>query len=820
MSSMVRATAGDQDHQLSLTATSEDGCGTALTMQKKKERRVSFAETTSVHFFDRDEEETPPEALAKAGDGSGFQVNELNFHQLDNSRRDDDGDEEEDGNVSDEDEDGEPALGRSFLRPMESPSPGSTFGSATSNNEQFFGPVSPSFIRPGRLSDSAVSEDNHEVTMDSTAFSMHFRSLARSEAGVDLKTPPGTHLFGEEKTPECTQGNSMVLTVTKKSILNSSLPVVNASGESDSSDMSLIGEHSQEYDYGRLSPDLNALLAEGQHQIDMFSLSDNISASALPRNKKSDYLSAKEDESCTMGPDESCKHDAAVAGIHHMPSDSVYAHAPLDSSVSPSNPPDSGISVDNKALLSNKFSKEKLVGYSMAASTDAFEVWRTKNLTSVNYDSPLNLHIPKDISPQLKSPLTGAVSPSPIWRSPMHAVSNAQKYCSTVICSQKDPFIEKENTGSLVSSASIQKSISKLERLRASAFSSALGDGMLDVPVISFNFTKTPPLSSNMGKVNAKQVKEKFVSAPSISEDEQFSNIVQIEGQKRHAFRKDGNGLTALAHYEGKMHSPLISEDPKEMFFTSERDSLPAECVGEKQASTTPCINFSPGKSLEKLSPSFQDYLFSPGRKPRFLGGSTNISGDKRKNELLIEHRDSQDAIITLQRSPKLQKYQGLDISKCPDETCSVKSKFMESVDKWEFLPTEKLSVYGIDVLQDFMNRMYKSKKYELLHHGLLSQKKSAHQNLLEKRTAELKLLLCQVVHEKAKLHLMRAKQEKLQEKFRSVCSGIQECITLKFNSLPQLSATYAKGLQLDASLLTSLVNLNGMPEPLNGSDV
>lgn len=57
-----------------------------------------------------------------------------------------------------------------------------------------------SFIRQGQLSDSAALDDNHDVTMDSTAFSMHFRSLARSESGVDFKTPTGVNLSFEEKT--------------------------------------------------------------------------------------------------------------------------------------------------------------------------------------------------------------------------------------------------------------------------------------------------------------------------------------------------------------------------------------------------------------------------------------------------------------------------------------------------------------------------------------------------------------------------------------------------------------------------------------------
>ncbi|CAH9089459.1 unnamed protein product [Cuscuta europaea] len=501
MSSKKRAT-GDDDRQL----TASD-----VTMQKKKARRVSFAETASVHFFDRDEDEIPSESSSKAGDRNGFEVNELNFHQLDNSKTFDNG---EDGNVSDDDEEGETTMRTSSLMPMESSSP--TLGSATSINEDhFFGPVSPSFIRPGRLSDLAISDDNHEKTMDSTAISMHSRSLARSEAGPDLKTPPGIHLSAEEKTeentPASTQGNSMVLTVTKKQILNSSFSVAKASGTSISSDMSLIGEHSKKYDYGRLSPDLDALLPGGQHQVHIRSLLDNISASTSPTNWKLDYLASKEDASGIKGFDESCKQ-AGAAFFHNVPSDSGIYQATHNSSVSISSNPDC-ISVDYGPSLSNESSKEELVVKSMGVSIDALQV----------------------------------------------------------------------------------------------------------------------------------------------------------------------------------------------------------------------------------------------------------------------------------------------------------KSKFTESTNKLVPLQTKKLTVYGIEMLQDSISRMLKSKKYELFLQGLLSQKNSAYQNLREKRAVEVKFLMCRVAQEKAKLHLMLLKKDKLLEKFHSVSSGVQECISLKLNSLPLLSAKSAKGHQLGASLQTSIVNRKEM---------
>lgn len=115
-----------------------------MALQKKRLRRVSFAEMTSIHFFDRDEDnETPAEEAIKQEreDNNGAKERDeksdlLGFHELLDSRGED---EEEDRELGDGDsEDEELALmRRSFLRPAESPSPGSTFGSATSHDGKF-----------------------------------------------------------------------------------------------------------------------------------------------------------------------------------------------------------------------------------------------------------------------------------------------------------------------------------------------------------------------------------------------------------------------------------------------------------------------------------------------------------------------------------------------------------------------------------------------------------------------------------------------------------------------------------------------------------
>lgn len=53
-----------------------------------------------------------------------------------------------------------------------------------------------------------------------------------------------------------------------------------------------------------------------------------------------------------------------------------------------------------------------------------------------------------------------------------------------------------------------------------------------------------------------------------------------------------------------------------------------------------------------------------------------------------------------------------------------------------------------------------------------------------------------------------------MQEKFQTISSGVQECKSLKLNSLPQLSTKFAKDLHIDVLCLQrSFVNLNGMQE-------
>ncbi|XVF21190.1 hypothetical protein REPUB_Repub12eG0069100 [Reevesia pubescens] len=287
-----------------------------IALRKKRSRRVSFAdrEITSVHIFNRDDDnETPSDSTPKSDSEREKEALDLFSDLLGNG--DSDGGDEYDDVLS---------ATKSFLRPMESPSPGgsSTVGSATYNDEDnFFGPVSANFIRPGRLSDSAASDDNHDITMDSTAFSIHFRSIVRSESG-DLNTSTGFPSVSEENTPfRATMPSDpesfMVLTKVKKLKSPSTVPVSKFSGGRDSNDMSLVGENMHRYDYGSLSPTLEALLAGGSKEFNANPASDStspkLSMSALSHDNGNECMEPSHWGNSELG--NSNNHDIFGKGI-------------------------------------------------------------------------------------------------------------------------------------------------------------------------------------------------------------------------------------------------------------------------------------------------------------------------------------------------------------------------------------------------------------------------------------------------------------------------------------------------------------------------
>ncbi|XP_049370678.1 uncharacterized protein LOC125835606 isoform X2 [Solanum verrucosum] len=554
-------------------AENSDG-GTTMAMQRKRARRVSFAEMTSVHFFDRDEEyETPPNLSGKAENNSESEEVNLGFDQLVDDPKEswllnedrEDGDEGNDEDI-DEDGDDEMALPRSFLRPEESPSPGSNFGSATSNDEDnFFGPVSPNFIRPGRLSDSAASDENHDITMDSTAFSMHFRRFVRSDSGIDLKTP--TEVSFEEKTPtQTSQRSSMELTMANKPISQSSMPVANFSGISDSSDMSLIGENSRRYDYGILSPDLEALLAEGQERLHAVSVSGDTSVPKSPTSKEMEVGSTMMDlsgngeqeanavVSLKMPPEPLCQKIDADDGYKFL-SRVVDGDSSLRSTVPAPDNYDDRVNQLPKQL-SNDFGENNMsvkdasvVENSEALCSDndergefcGFPCDRESPLVDLVSSSPATQRLIVMGSPSpVKQNSTAVSSPEDLIsflsnekRGPWTSSASLQKSISKLPFLE-DPisFLSNGKRGPWTSSASLQKSISKLERLKASAFSSSRGDKIPHRGVRALEFPKTPPLDSILKKRNL-DMRVKCLDAAMTCTEEQFSGSTMKEGERK-----------------------------------------------------------------------------------------------------------------------------------------------------------------------------------------------------------------------------------------------------------------------------------------------
>ncbi|CAK9167178.1 unnamed protein product [Ilex paraguariensis] len=490
-----------------------------IARQKKRSRRVSFAEMTSVHIFDRDEEdETPqnpkpnsddiaPPELEHSGDDLGFQ------QDPESSRDEEEGDEGQE----------EIFRRRAFLRPTESPSPGSTVGSATSNDEDnFFGPVSTSFIRPGRLSDSAASDENHDITMDSTAFSMHFRSLARSESGVgDSKTPTVVHLSFEENTPVHTNvGSSMVLTGAKKPIFVSSMPVTQVSCGNDSNDMSLVGENPHRYDYDRLSPGLDALLAEGSKDVHTISSSHKISASTSPSKKESKILASKEHGGHTMDLTGGRNKEAGAIDTYDMSIEAVYAvHNYLGEINASASPITFGLSsrtsmehpdasTDHQNWSPNQLNKGMLVDNNGESVKDAFELRRPDpNLSTVSQGNPSNL----DNDIRQSHGVTQPGGETPVAQFISSSSAKGRQILSNNDSPSKYPLIvTPSHMIHNKSTSSIQKSVSKLQMLEASPFSSTLNAKIDSLKLRSLDhLLRTPPFDSFLEKrSNDPQVKD------------------------------------------------------------------------------------------------------------------------------------------------------------------------------------------------------------------------------------------------------------------------------------------------------------------------
>ncbi|KAK1568340.1 hypothetical protein Q3G72_023333 [Acer saccharum] len=577
-----------------------------IALRKKRARRVSFAdrEITSVHIFNRDEEyETPlqhPSASRRRSEVE-MEMDEVSevvrfFGDLvadsDDSKDMSPGEGDEDG-----DDDDEMASRKSFLIPMESPGSSIIGGSATSNDENnFFGPVSANFIRPGRLSDSSASDINPDITMDSTAFSMHFRSIARSESG-DLKTPTVVRIGFEEKTPSqvatSDSGDFMVFTKAKKPISQTSPPAGKVSGSRDSNDMSLVGENPHRYDYGRLSPSVEAILAKGSE--DMSAVSIFGTASDTKPFKKSEVsifqengcgsLDVKDNgdsDRCNVGPDDMSTEGVSVVNFelgevyagssptlldqitHDCPSNRIDDQT-FDAHV------DHQIETPNQ--VNNKFIKD--VSESMlnvefpAVSSDTppnvnvNSNFRQLGLISQNEHADLspaedtlkesspkdgthNSHIDELLNQQPGSPLAGSIiSLSAKRKQIFQDTTNSSRYPSYVTPSPKiyGSILRKENVKLGESLSSIQKSSSKFKIIESSNQASTLKDAIeKSKHRLSQYLSSATSLLGNVLEETSKDLQRKHMNAPIRNLEKDLFNADRMIEEHKDAMNMDGDG--------------------------------------------------------------------------------------------------------------------------------------------------------------------------------------------------------------------------------------------------------------------------------------
>ncbi|KAJ7960221.1 Dentin sialoprotein [Quillaja saponaria] len=582
-----------------------------IALRKKRSRRVSFAdnEITAVHFFKRDDEdsETPSESKTSSdSDGKQIHNDVLGFFSdlagdddflLSSPSRNGGGD-----GYEDEDED---YVRKSFLNPVGSPSPGSSFaGSAVSTDDEanFLGPVSAGFIRPGQLSDSAASDDkhDHDLTMDSTAFSLHYRSLAMSDSG-DLKTPTRFGLPLEEKTasqnssPFAT-GSLMVLTKAKKQSSRSSVPIDATSDGRDSNDMSIVGDNPHKYDYGAISPRLAAILTEGSKDLSPTSSNSPKETKVYGIHQNGNgYQHLKntaELEMCNINTDDMSVELVPMAPTklgeaNQYPDSTSIDRVMLDSLSNNIVSPIADASVNHQVqtpthlVKGNKeFRKEAI-----ELGQQQLDLHAGKSGSPQQVDEVLKLDVSaalpryhhsseghqkesyiKDVGlmfdQQCGSPIQGSISSLSAKRKQLFRISpdsSNRTGTVTVTPSSKQPvslmFEDYVKHGDKVSS--IQKSISKFKIIDPSPCASSLKEGIDRLKCKLLHYSPESSL------FNSKDYEHKNMDTPLAPIDEQLSSAhLQNEGHKS-LIKMDANG-TQSPKSIGKLSQNEETVDPRE----------------------------------------------------------------------------------------------------------------------------------------------------------------------------------------------------------------------------------------------------------------
>ncbi|KAI3753527.1 hypothetical protein L2E82_25582 [Cichorium intybus] len=746
---------------------SEEG---TMAFHKKRARRVSFAENTSVHIFDRDEDSgTPldPKPPSSPSDELGSAERKFESGQLFWNVDEDDND-----NNNEDDDMDEPGSRSPFLRFVGSPSSGgSTVGSANSNDEDnFFGPVSANFIRRDLL-DSSASDANHDQTMDSTAFSMHFRSLARSDSEVELKTSTGVHLSFEEKTPthDSVTTNTrtpMLMTLAKKQNHQPSISTSKLSTKSESNDMSIVGEYHHKYDYGELSPTFDALMADPS----------NISTLKSPRNLEA----TKENGTNLM--DLSCDEGNHVEGHELVNEDAFQIKSNLDFSTQVNPSP------KNTTYINNVIGKEHKSPFidGVIPSKSPLYVTPSHNHSTVfvrteNQEHVLSIQsIQKSIS-KLRM----------LEASPFSAVLNAKLQDSItksiIIPSKMTPLntlLEKNNKSPLFTSIKDSGHLSSdVQKKRARESSTNMDDIRLETPNNVVPMTRmqnlveiSSPLLKSSTKIGYKDDKDTNGLPQSIGYSSQKRlKVVNTTEFKNSPLRIEKSGSLVSSEEEMvDVNSTILLKNEEHEKFQDK--FMGSDIVIGEMKEASPVLH----EGTDKQSCKKDQFCQSPSNKQPH----NTLQDEDMMVDIIAKTHTSPKVNVHLETSSENEISTIVQKFKHPSEVNAIVSNEMKELLSQS---VDKFKLHTIDRLSGIVDQLLMSKTYQLLSDEIQSQKSvDISKNLQHKRVPETKLLLCKFVHEKAKLQLMQVKRERLLKRVKSLASGISESEELKSKFPPK----------------------------------
>ncbi|KAE9605148.1 hypothetical protein Lal_00043315 [Lupinus albus] len=831
--------------------------------RRKRLRRVSFAdnEITSVHIFRRDDDDssgTPPVSTPDR-EILGF------FSDLA-------GDSDNDDKESSSPRGAEAVDGRdSFLRPVGSPSPGgsSTAGSvaSTDDDDDFHGPVSASFIRPDRLSDSGISDDNHDHTMDSTAFSMHYRSLARSESG-DLKTPTRFGLQFEEKTPSQTSsplrapGSLMELTKAKKQTFQSEVsPADVGSGGRDSSDMCIVGEKLQiyDYDYDRLPPTLDAILAEGSKNLSDVSPLDYKASGLLNGYSKAEGSS--DSAMGNVGKDDMAVKEVAPSELGDLNGYSIGSLVIQVTDDSLYNKGDSTVGHVAIHGIQTPVSSIKEIKDVKGETVPIYKDFTTPRTSSLRegvnklkrrlskYSPGTPLFNEKDceykqvetLNAPLAEKLFSLTPESNVHHSLInindHVIGSSRSVSKLSLHEQDvDTIKDVENFHLVSADNSFNDKNWKPVETAASPSQMTHLDRIIDYDMAeSTNENKKDEIVIVTHDKTLISLNQKL--SPSVEcQRDCFDELKQLDMQNEsisvgvgNTEKPDNLELSGFVNTEKPSSLFVFSQDNKSAKSATKRKLVQSSAEKVLVLSTpiqevTTLLpsdghgpidnNYHSALQVDESPATKTGVEISSGKKWK---GVKISSGKKRRGGKILSGGDKIDKKGGLdRRRPNVNKSGNSEREKVGDQMwnnwADILKSFLGSTDQLLPPSVEKLNLRSIGMLEDILVHLQKVKKMEILCSEIHSQIITDPLNIpRHKRVVEARMLMFNIAYEKAKLQLMNMKREKLQKKVEQLRSGLEESQMLKLNFISSSHTSGAMDTQdSDNNIHTSLLNSKG----------